>query len=253
MLIGIKKEGKDKMDSIFTSLLPCLRLNLLPMKFVVEELENHSQLKHLPILHELLHELYRWRVHPNSQTRFLRKHRKGLNIHTSFHQTNKGPSLTVSFDTRTATNTAGTYEVATGNEAFEDGLHIWRLKINVCVYVGIGIVDTAMTNYSAEFHLQAGCYVYYWSGPGYTNGRSDGNIEGFTAGDVITIVLNMSTKTLFLVKNGQRFIKKVAELNGKKTLGILIRSGSSITLLNEEEQPEDLTALSSLLGREIEF
>ncbi len=63
----------------------------------------------------------------------------------------------------------------------------------------------------------------------------------------------MSTKTLFLVKNGLRCIKKVTDVQGRKTLGILIRSGSSITLLNEEEQPEDLAALASTLGREIEF
>jgi len=248
-----KKDGKDRVDQIYTTLLPCLRMNLLPMKFVVEELESHPQLKHLPILHELTHDLYRWRSHPLSQTRFLRKHRRGLNIHTSFDSANKGPSVAISSDMRTAINSAATYEVATGSEAFEDGLHIWRLKVNVCVYVGVGIVDTSMNNYSAEFHLQPGCYVYYWSGPGYTNGRSDGNIEGFTTGDVISVVLNMSTKTLFLVKNGQKFVKKVTDLQGRKTLGILVRSGSSITLLNEEEQPEDLAALASTLGREIEF
>ncbi len=106
---------------------------------------------------------------------------------------NKGPSVTISSDGRTAVNSAATYEVATGSEAFEDGLHIWRLKVNVCVYVGVGIVDTTMTNYSAEFHLQPGCYVYYWSGPGYTNGRSDGNIEGFTASDCITGTLLYSS------------------------------------------------------------
>ncbi len=56
-----KKDGKEKMDAIYSTLLPCLRFNLFPMKFVVEELEFHPQLKHLPVssypLHHSAHRL----------------------------------------------------------------------------------------------------------------------------------------------------------------------------------------------------
>jgi hypothetical protein len=85
-----------------------------------------------------------------------------LSIHTQFHKSNHGPSITLSTDGKAATNPAATYEVASGADSFEDGIHIWRIKIGACVYVGVGVIDTTMTNYIAEFHLQVGCYVYYW-------------------------------------------------------------------------------------------
>jgi hypothetical protein len=63
----------------------------------------------------------------------------------------------------------------------------------------------------------------------------------------------MTSKELMLIKNGVRCVKRVNSLSGRKTVAVLLRSASSVTLLGEDEEGEELTALQSLLNREIDF
>lgn len=81
----------------------------------------------------------------------------------------------------------GTYDVVHSAEFYDEGIHVFRVKVVNSSYVGIGeiyelhkcnllgIVDEAMTTYNQEFHNKPGrnfseilidrllCILYEWS------------------------------------------------------------------------------------------
>jgi len=193
-------DNKASREDVLTTLLPSIRFNLIPLKHLIEVVEIHPVVKDHPLLKKLLYETYRYKVMPSMKPPYTTRHRKGMSIQYEFSTDKKGPNVTISTDKRTATNTLGTYVVAHSSDFDDDGIWIFRLKVNNSSYCGIGVVDETLNSYTREFHNQPGCYVYYMSGPGYSNGVSDGSIEGFATGDTVTVILNMEEKSFKLVK-----------------------------------------------------
>jgi len=192
-----------------------------------------------------MYETYRYKVMPETKPSYITKYRKGLMYQLNFNDL-CGPNIIVSPDKKSASNHGSTYSVATSGEGYSEGVFIWRMRVSLCNYLGIGIVDTSLANLNGEFHTVPGCYVYYMSGPAYTNGKGDGNVESFTSGDIMSIYLDMNEKYFRLFKNG-REIKKVHGLSGKKRLGIVLRNKTAVTLLGEEDETKEIEQLTSQL------
>ena len=49
-----------------------------------------------------------------------------------------GNSIIISNDQRSASNPQQSYEVAMGENFYTEGTHIYRIRIDACVYVGVG-------------------------------------------------------------------------------------------------------------------
>jgi len=228
---------KEKKENYLQKLLPCVRYNLLPIKFVTEELEEggaYQDLRKLPLFRQILYETYRYKATKAPPTKFITKFRKYPHAFSRFSTTKKGPNALISEDRRTASNTLTAYDVVTSEGTLEEGECTARVKVVNCAYLGIGLIDASHTDMQKEFHNIPGCYVYYWSGPAYTNGGHDGNIETYGVGDVITVTVNLEEQS-FELKKGERSIKKVTGVTGPKQFAVLLSQGASVTLVEEDD------------------
>ncbi len=59
-------------------------------------------------------------------------------METKWSTTRHGTSVVVSNDQRTVTNLAQKTEVAVGENFYNTGTHVYRIKIGACFYLGIG-------------------------------------------------------------------------------------------------------------------
>jgi hypothetical protein len=66
------------------------------------------------------------------------------------------------------------------------------------------------------------------------------------------VVLNLTAKKFTILKRGSDVIKKVAGLTGEKAVGVLIRGGSKVTLLSNDEEVENLTKTMQWVSENVE-
>jgi len=67
---------EDKRKEALELLLPCVRFPLLSGDFLARWVDRKDMIKDVPILHDLLHEAYRFKVYPESVTSFRAQKRK---------------------------------------------------------------------------------------------------------------------------------------------------------------------------------
>lgn len=112
------------------------------------------------------------------------------------------------------------------------GSHRISFFCDQCNYVGIGIIDSKMTEYDVEFHNKKGCSVYYWGGRAYIDGiQVSPSTEIWGTGDILTLEVNFNSKSVELRKQDTIIRKDVlpsgtsflpaALLNGKSSLTIM--------------------------------
>lgn len=71
------KEDPEKRDKALTTLLPLIRFPFLRPRFLVQKVETDKSVMHLPIVHSLLYEAYRFRMYPTAHTTFRTEARRG--------------------------------------------------------------------------------------------------------------------------------------------------------------------------------
>jgi hypothetical protein len=72
------KEEPQKRDKALTTLLPLIRFPFLRARFLVQKVETDKSVMHLPIVHSLLYEAYRFRMYPAAHTTFRTEARRGM-------------------------------------------------------------------------------------------------------------------------------------------------------------------------------
>lgn len=71
------KDDPAKRDKALTVLLPHIRFPYLRPRFLVQKVETDKSVMHLPIVHSLLYEAYRFRMYPTANTTFRTEARRG--------------------------------------------------------------------------------------------------------------------------------------------------------------------------------
>eukprot|EP01090_Pellita_catalonica_P017318 TRINITY_DN51_c0_g1_i1.p1 TRINITY_DN51_c0_g1~~TRINITY_DN51_c0_g1_i1.p1 ORF type:complete len:488 (-),score=75.26 TRINITY_DN51_c0_g1_i1:370-1833(-) len=61
----VKESGESRRDQVLTLLLPFVRWPFMSPKYLVNVIEKDSSLTHLPIVHDLMHEAFRYKVYPD--------------------------------------------------------------------------------------------------------------------------------------------------------------------------------------------
>ena len=109
----------------------------------------------------------------------------------------------------------------------------WRVRVNGCTYVGLGLVPRGLVEMQKEFHRAPHSYVYYWNGAAWKNGAEDAeSTAGFKQGDVVSLRLDVDDARLCVRRNGE-VIKVVNNVAHAETLrlGVILRSWSSVKLI----------------------
>lgn len=100
----------------------------------------------------------------------------------------------------------GAYAVApVGDKLFLTGRHTISFQVVQGDYVGVGVVSDSCICLDQEFHRTMNCCVYYMTGVFYSNfphNRKEEGLEKFQAGDVVTIHLDLTDKTIEFVIKG---------------------------------------------------
>jgi hypothetical protein len=59
-------------------------------------------------------------------------------VETQWSNKRHGSSIVISNDGRSAANPAQSYEVAMGENFYTEGTHVYRVRVDACIYLGIG-------------------------------------------------------------------------------------------------------------------
>lgn len=123
------------------------------------------------------------------------------------------PPGTITFEPGPGINAEGTrvrtsYVVNFIGEGFIlAGRHTITFSVLAADYLGIGVVSDQCTSRDTEFHRVANSVVYYMTGVFYTNcpthRKDDGFGRRYTAGDQVTVTLDMTHKTVEFFLNAQ--------------------------------------------------
>jgi len=176
----------------------------------VECVESNEDIQHIKVLHELLHETYKYKAMPKSVKSFRTKGRKGIRSFDSA----KTASFKFDEDTKTITNIAATsqWQSIAALPSFNSGGSYCEFKINLvsagAMFVGIGTKTYLATRGMYAYPGQApdnSCGLHCSSGIVYTP-RQTGNAVAYTSGDVIGIYCNLAEKKLVFVKNGTQTV-----------------------------------------------
>lgn len=94
--------------------------------------------------------------------------------------------------------------------------HIVNIKVNNVIPdktgLSIGIIDRGFDVYGNYYvGKTANSYSYNVAGPTYNNGSKKGTFKGYNIGDIITIEINLDTKTVIFSLNGM-FVCKFTDV-----------------------------------------
>jgi len=209
----------------------------LGIRFLLEHIEENEKLNPLPIVQQMVYEVYRHKAQPRLKSRLLNlKPRRGMLV--CWSQDKKSNNVVLSNDERTARVNSGTYSVVTVEGWVSDGCFEWYVHVDACNYVGIGIVSDSLTNYEGEYHMTPNCCVYYYSNPFYKNYPTNTTLtasQTYTTGDIITVRLDMDEKKITFLKKGVECISTECKGLERGKLAVLLYNNSQVTLVFSED------------------
>jgi len=237
---NVKIRQQKRREKALNVLLPLVRWTYLGIRFLLEHVEDNNKLNELPIVQQMLYELYRYKA----QDKYYNKHSNSLlNIKPRrgmlmcWSNEKKSSHILLSNDDKTAKITSSSYSVVTVEGWVADGCFEWHVKIDSCNYVGVGIVSDSLVNYETEFHTTPNCCVYYYSNPFYKNYPNNTTLtasQSFTTGDIVTVRLDMDLKKITFLKKGVECISTECKGLERGKLGVLINN-SQVSLVFDED------------------
>eukprot|EP01090_Pellita_catalonica_P018458 TRINITY_DN5974_c0_g1_i1.p1 TRINITY_DN5974_c0_g1~~TRINITY_DN5974_c0_g1_i1.p1 ORF type:complete len:360 (-),score=42.70 TRINITY_DN5974_c0_g1_i1:57-1136(-) len=192
--------GKCKRDEVLNLLLPFIRWPFVGAKYMVDTVEKDTSLAHLPIVHELLHEAFRYKVYPESFTSNIRtRPRVGFRYDKKRCHNN----ITISDDGRKAqlSSTGGWTNVVTIEELSPYQNYIeWKIETGGNMMLGVVSGTCSTTGYAGQW--SNGWTYYSPGGQVYHLNSTPATGQSYGLGDRIGMSMNFTTGTLVWYKNG---------------------------------------------------
>jgi len=249
LVLDIANQSKDetKRNEILTELLPCVRFPFMPSKFLVEEVEVLTK-KH-PILHDLLHEAFRYKFNPKkSLLSPMRCSPRNSPFRWSAERISPGLKVddTAPGSPLTHNGSNSTWLSATGDEFYSSGMYSWQIKIdsNLSSWIFIGVVAKTWSGYSnisSGYVGQAADSWAYGSYNGWGKTHSAANSvwgSTYVTGDIITINLNMDKKSIGFAKNDTDYGEAFQGLPDEVTLAVtLYNTNEKVSLVEFSGTP----------------
>jgi len=201
-----KQFPNDKKIETLTKTLPHIRFPILSNEYLLDKVENNSDLKDVPIVHELLHMTYRYKAYPNAPVGVLKvKPRKGTMM---FDKEHCHLSIQLSGDGLTATN-HGTGSTWTNVRTFppfsEVSYREFKVKFTGYLMVGFEMKDSlATTNTTSQYPGQTPMgWSWYSAGQTYHNGQTNQANALYSSGDTVGILFHVKDGKVWFYRNGK--------------------------------------------------
>lgn len=189
-------------DKALTTLLPLIRFPYLRPRFLVQQVETDKSVMHLPIVHSLLYEAYRFRMYPAAHTTFRTEARRGFQ---RFDRDHCSSAMQLSDDELKATlsNSSGWNNVRCVCPLSPSYNYV-EFKADNGPNMMIGIVDgdCGRNAYAGQF---SNGWTYYSQGGLYHAGGTPATGARYSPGDTIGVEVDFASSDgkINFYRNGQ--------------------------------------------------
>jgi len=173
---------------------------LMTPRYLVKSVETADSIKHLPILQDLLHETYRYKVHPSSTKSIRTRPRKGFR----FDDEQCHANITLSEDKLKSTlkTPVGWVNVRCVQALSPQNPYIeFKVEVGAANQLMIGVVQgtCATTGYAGQW---ANGWTYYSSGQVYNASGTPATGQLYQSPDTIGVYFDFKTNQLSFYRNG---------------------------------------------------
>ncbi|ELR12614.1 BTB/POZ domain containing protein [Acanthamoeba castellanii str. Neff] len=202
-------------DDTLKALLPLVRFELLPNRFLVEEVDLNPELKELAFVHALVHEAYRQKLYqqtggaPPTARRAGRGKGRGV-AGGVWSSALMSPGIEVLEGGKTVRHTGAgkgttqSWQSVALDSWLSSGTHVYTFKIdkNASNWLFIGVAARSWEGYTDTSNGYVGHYHDSWGFGSYTGwGRAHASKNSafgpsFKTGDVVQMTVNMDLKTV---------------------------------------------------------
>jgi len=200
----LKKQPESKRKDVLEKCLPSVRFAVLSSEYLIEHVEDNLYLQNIPILHQILHEAYRYKAYPSAPTSLRIYPRKGTIM---FDPENSHISVSISTDKLTASNkhsASGYWINARCFPAFE-GISYREFEISFGNYCMIGVESSEGSSSKASQYPGQTPYGWSWYSIGQTyhnNACVQANAT-FTSGDTVGMLVDSNKGKVVFYRNGK--------------------------------------------------
>jgi len=192
--------GESKRDKVLTLLLPFIRWPFMSPPYLADVVEKDPSIQHLPIVHELLHEAYRYKVYPE---RFSKNLRTRARIGFRFDKDKCHSNITLTDDGRkaTLTNSGGWMNVVCVEEMnpFQNYIE-WKIETGGNMMLGAVAGTCTNTGYAGQW--SNGWTYYSPGGQIYHQNSTPVTGQAYGQGDIIGMSMDFKNGKLTWYKNG---------------------------------------------------
>eukprot|EP01087_Luapelamoeba_hula_P017825 TRINITY_DN5652_c0_g1_i1.p1 TRINITY_DN5652_c0_g1~~TRINITY_DN5652_c0_g1_i1.p1 ORF type:complete len:495 (-),score=68.03 TRINITY_DN5652_c0_g1_i1:12-1496(-) len=234
------KGEKDRWLGALEMLLPHIRFPLLSGAYLVDHVETEETLSGLPLMHQLLHEAYRFKSFPAPSDNPRMKPRKGFRFDT---QQNTAGIITISQDGLTCSliNQSGWYSARTV-QPLNGGCDYVEFKVEGGTNIMIGVAQAGcqLTGYAGQY---SNGWQYYTNGQVYHNSGCPSNGTTYAVGDTLGVWVDFTAGRITWYKNGTQ----CAQLAGLPTssdlypIVSLSAAGNSVSVKPRALRPTSAT------------
>jgi len=236
-------KAKDERDQALTTILPYIRFPFMSPRFLVTKVEGNESIRDLPVVQDLLHEAYRYRVNPSSVKNIRSTPRTGH----QFNPEQSHASITLSDDKLTATLSAsiGWANASCTTPLTPDNPYIeFKVGNGTPGQLMIGVVagTCSTTGYAGQY---SNGWTYYSSGQVYNSSTTPSTGQTYTTGDTVGVFVEFDKNIVHFFKNGKSSttVSNVSTSNGQLFPNVSLNSmGNNVSVIPYAPIPEELKA-----------
>jgi len=198
-------EGPKRLE-VLEKTLPHIRFVMLSSEFLIDKVEQNEALKPVKILHQVLHETFRYKAYPNSGVF------GSINIHPrkgsfTFDAECLNPKIKLSSDKMKATNTnqQNLWTTVRCSPPISSGIWYKEFKVRFTNYLMFGI-ETAENQGPLKANQYSGQSAsgWTWYSPGqlYHGGSVSQTQSPFSSGDTLGILADLNKGKVAFYRNG---------------------------------------------------
>jgi len=186
-------------EEALTLMLPQIRFNFLNPRYLADNVEEDERLSKIPIVHQLAHQCYRWKMYPKSNTMFKTAPRKGFQ---RFDPDKCNVSLIkLSDDGETATLTGSGWQNVRCVCPFSEKYSYCEFKVHAGSNLMLGVVDGDVIRNSHAGQYANG-WTYYSPGQIYHSGTIPATGSAYNPGDTVGVHVDFEGGKVSFYRNG---------------------------------------------------
>jgi len=229
----------DASKEALALMLPQIRFNFLNPKYLANNVEEDEKLQEIPIVHQLVHQCYRWKMYPKSKTLFPTTPRKGFQRFDPDHCNTS--LIKLSDDGETATLTGSGWQNVRCVCPFSEKYSYCEFKVHAGTNLMLGVVDGDVSRNSHAGQYANG-WTYYSPGQVYHSGTIPATGQAYNAGDRVGVYIDFENSKVVFYRNGTMSISTTGlpKTGEFYPVACFSSTSSSVSIIPHAPLPDDI-------------